>query len=283
MSHSSSCCLPSLLANEPSAEPIVLYGFNNLSKSLAFSLYRVGYAPGVEAQAYLARLDATYDARSLGAILTEVVRIIDANILNVSRFDYAPHGASVTILMCEEPIQPPLPAGECVVAHLDKSHVCAHTYPEAHPSNGIASFRVDVDISTCGMISPLRALDFLLEAFDADIVTVDYRVRGFTRDKGGRKHSLDHRIASIRDFIARPMLARYRIRDVNHAEMNCFHSTLCKRETDGQDEAMPVVSEQRRIRRLVRNEINAIAAMVDGGGSSGGRRRGISTADVPDR
>ena len=60
-----------------------------------------------------------------------------------------------------------------------------HTYPEIHPVDGIATFRVDIDVSTCGVISPLKALNYLIHQFDSDIVTVDYRVRGFTRDIEG--------------------------------------------------------------------------------------------------
>ena len=55
---------------------------------------------------------------------------------------------------------------ESVVAHLDKSHVTVHTYPEYHPDNAISTFRVDIDVSTCGKISPLNALDYLIESFD---------------------------------------------------------------------------------------------------------------------
>ena len=52
--------------------------------------------------------------------------IIGANILNVARQDYDPQGASVTILISEEPvIDKKRPAKElisdAVVAHLDKS------------------------------------------------------------------------------------------------------------------------------------------------------------------
>ena len=36
-----------------------------------------------------------------------------------------------------------------------------HTYPESHPDNGISTFRADIDVSTCGRISPLKALNYL--------------------------------------------------------------------------------------------------------------------------
>lgn len=75
---------------------------------------------------------------------------------------------------------------ETILAHLDKSHITVHTYPESHPDDGISNFSKDIDVSTCGRISPLKALNYLLRSFNADMVTLDYRVRGFTRDVNGQ-------------------------------------------------------------------------------------------------
>ena len=114
----------------------------------------------------------------------------------------------MTILISEEPVIDKKAAGkelisDAVVAHLDKSHITVHTYPETHPHNGIATFRADIDVATCGVISPLKALNYLIESFDSDIVVMDYRVRGFTRDVKGKKHYIDHKINSIQDYLAK--------------------------------------------------------------------------------
>lgn len=103
-------------------------------------------------------IDEEYDAERLTQILTDVVDIIGANILNIARQDYDPQGASVTILISEQPVTPtdsqieesPGPLPDTILAHLDKSHITVHTYPEIHPVDGIATFRVDIDVSTCG-------------------------------------------------------------------------------------------------------------------------------------
>ena len=68
-----------------------------------------------------------------------------------------------------------LPEHETIHAHLDKSHVTVHTFPEWHPDKDISTFRVDIDVSTCGTVSPLKALDYLISSFDSDIITIDYR------------------------------------------------------------------------------------------------------------
>lgn len=51
-------------------------------------------------------INQEYDAERLTQILTDVVDIIGANILNIARQDYDPQGASVTILISEQPVIP---------------------------------------------------------------------------------------------------------------------------------------------------------------------------------
>lgn len=213
-----------------------LESFNNLTKTLSFNIYDICHAKGDQEQRdYISYIDEEYNAQRLTDILTNVADLIGANILNIAHQDYDPEGASVTILIselpiAEEPVNPeaPGPLPDTVVAHLDKSHLTVHTYPEhhPHPNNGISTFRVDIDVSTCGKVSPLRALNYLIHSFDSDIVILDYRVRGFTRDIRGRKHYIDHKINSIQNFIDKHTLNRYQAIDVNVYQENIFHTKM---------------------------------------------------------
>src|SRR3546814_1853693 len=82
-----------------------LQGFNNLTKALSFNIYDVCYAVSEEQrQRYIEYIDEEYNADRLTQILTDVADIIGANVLNVARQDYEPQGASVTILISEEPV-----------------------------------------------------------------------------------------------------------------------------------------------------------------------------------
>lgn len=203
-----------------------LHGFNNLTKSLSFNIYDICYARTTEQRkAYIAYLDDMFNADRLTQILTEVSDIIGAHILNVARQDYEPEGASVTILIAEETAYDgPMP--DAVVGHLDKSHITVHTYPEFHPDDGISTFRADIDVSTCGLISPLKALDHLIHSFESDVVSLDYRVRGFTRDVDGKKHFIDHEINSIQDYIPDDIRDRYQMVDVNILGERIFHTKM---------------------------------------------------------
>ena len=215
-----------------------LQGFNNLTKALSFNIYDVCYArTEEERQRYIEYIDEEYNADRLTQILTDVAEIIGANILNVARQDYDPQGASVTILISEEPVIDKKLAGkelisDAVVAHMDKSHITVHTYPETHPQEGIATFRADIDVATCGVISPLKALNYLIESLESDIVIMDYRVRGFTRDVKGKKHYIDHKINSIQNFLAKNIKSRYEMFDVNVYQENIFHTKMHLKEFD---------------------------------------------------
>lgn len=220
---------------------IKLHGFNNLTKTLSFNFYDICYARTPEhQQEYLEYVDEEYNAARLEAVLTEVTKQIGASILNMSVYDYEPRGASVTCLISEEADLAEAIFSEqetlfeevqqapkqTVVGHLDKSHVTAHTYPEYHPDNGISTFRVDIDVSTCGRVSPLKALNYLIDSFNEDIVILDYRVRGFTRDVEGLKHYIDHEITSIQDFLSEKTKLQYQMIDMNVDQENMFHTKM---------------------------------------------------------
>ncbi len=247
-----------------------LHGFNNLTKTLSFNIYDICYTQSEEQrQEYIEYIDEEYNAERLTNILSDVTDIIGANILNIAHQDYDPQGASVTILISEEPVvaeqlsnsEAPGPLPESVVGHLDKSHITVHTYPETHPHEGIATFRADIDVSTCGRISPLKALNYLIHSFESDIVTMDYRVRGFTRDVKGKKHFIDHKINSIQNFIAKDTKARYEMIDVNVYQENIFHTKMMLKNLDldtylfGVEAEDLSAAEQKKIRRRVEREI----------------------------
>ena len=206
-----------------------LAGFNNLARTLSLNLYAVSYvAPGAGPGRYTEHIETEYHAARLTKILEGVAAIIGARILNIARADYEPVGASAALLIAEDAAAGAAPgkAPAAALAHLDKSHLAIHTYPETGPEPGIRTFRVDIDAGTCGMISPLKALNFLLQRFKTEVAVMDYRVRGFTRDTAGHKLFIDHKIHSIQDFIDPRTSARYELRDVNIQRENLFHTRM---------------------------------------------------------
>ena len=233
-------------------DKIRLYGFNNLTKTLSFNIYDICYAKSPREQKdYIKYIDEQYNSDRLTKILCDVTEMIGAHLLNISKQDYEPQVASVTVLISEEhldnddidescnmrivpeegkQISKPVIDKQSIAGHLDKSHLTVHTYPEFHPDNAITTFRVDLDVSTCGKITPLKCLDYLIGSFDSDIITIDYRVRGFTRDEKGKKLFIDHDITSIQDYISKSTLERYDAIDVNVYQSNIFHTKMMIKE-----------------------------------------------------
>lgn len=223
-------------------EKLKLYGFNNLTKSLSFNIYDVCYAKSEREQKdYIAYIDEQYNSKRLTDILYEVANMIGAHVLNVSKQDYDPQGASVTMLLAENEMLKSRQGkmeevdDRIVLGHLDKSHITVHTYPEYHPETSIATFRVDIDVATCGEISPLSTLDYLIGSFDSDIITMDYRVRGFTRDIKGKKLFMDEAMASIQQYIAPEIMKNYDATDINVYQANLFHTKMLIKEIDLQN------------------------------------------------
>ncbi len=265
-----------------SLKKLKLYGFNNLTKTLSFNIYDICYAKTLEhRRGYIDYIDEQYNAERLTAILTNVSNIIGANILNISSQDYEPQGASVTMLISEEKLtishdhdhdhendpnqtESPGPVPETVLAHLDKSHITVHTYPESHPDDGISTFRADIDVSTCGRISPLKALNYLIHSLDSDIITIDYRVRGFTRDVEGKKFFIDHKINSIQNYISSETRDQYHTVDVNVYQENIFHTKMLLKDFDLDNYLFGVTKkelqqgEKKKIKQKVKKEMSEI-------------------------
>lgn len=253
---------------------IELHGFNNLTKSLSFNMYDVCYTKTKEErEAYIEYIDEQYNADRLTQILTNVSNIIGAHVLNVAKQDYIPQGASVTLLVSEGPVgdaeeesfeESPGPLPDHVVMHLDKSHITVHTYPEFHPYEGISTFRADIDVSTCGEISPLKALNYLIHSFDTDIMTIDYRVRGFTRDIDGNKLFIDHDISSIQNYIPASIQQQFDMIDINVYQHHIFHTKCKLKDFDlnnylfGYTKDKLSVEEQQEITEQLKTEMDEI-------------------------
>jgi S-adenosylmethionine decarboxylase len=231
-----------------------LSGFNNLTKSLSFNLYDFVAAFTEEERASYQRwIDVNYSAARITELLTQIAEIIDAQVLSVSQQDYDPNGASALVLIADESVEKAhggkQAPRQAVAAHLDKSHLCAHTYPDLTDPGGACSVRLDVSVSTCGEVVPLRALDHLLRAFSNDVVIIDYTVRGFVRDERSQRLFMDHSLRSIRDYISPEILDRYVCEELALQNEKIWQTKLLKTTFDPVDffvRGVDVTTEERK-------------------------------------
>lgn len=211
-------------------QKIKLSGFNNLTKILSFNLYDFCITYGdKQKEEYINWINEKYSSQRILEISRNICEIIQSDIISESKMDYEPVGASTMTLMSdvqggkwEEVAQ-----GSSYKAHLEKSHLTSHTYPDASDPNGICTFRVDFDIATCGDIIPLKAINYLFEAFECDVVFIDYVVRGYTRLDNGKKIYNDQYLNSIQDYIDPKIMKEYEFHsDLNMPRDNIWQTKL---------------------------------------------------------
>ena len=246
---------------------VKLSGFNNLTKILSFNLYDFCIALNEEQRAeYVKYIHDKYSAKKIEKIAERIVEIIEANILAVSIQDYDPVGASTMTLMSDiKGGGEPIPVS--VKAHLDKSHITSHTYPDASDPNGICTFRVDLDVATCGEIIPLNAINYLFEAFECDVVYVDYVVRGYTRLENGKKIYNDQKFNSIQEFIKPEIKEQFQFAsDINMPQSNIWQSKFMVKQLPTENYLLhpedvnhPDVPEKME---LLRNEMLEVYHMI---------------------
>jgi S-adenosylmethionine decarboxylase len=217
---------------------IKLSGFNNLTKILSFNIYDFCIAMNEkQKEEYIQYIHTKFCAKNIRDIARNICNIIEANILNESIQDYDPVGASTMTLMSDIKGGGNWEMGSqgqaAVKMHLDKSHITTHTYPDASDPEGICTFRLDIDVATCGEIIPLRALNYMFEVFECDVVYVDYVVRGYTRLANGKKIYNDQYFNSIQDFIPKETLEKFHYRqDLNIHNDNIWQTKLMVKPVD---------------------------------------------------
>ena len=227
-----------------SFEKLKLHGFNNLTKTLRISLYEMSPLNS-NSEDFLKKINKKFNGLSLANLLFKISKSIESQVLNYNHQDYNPLGASSTMLIAEEKIDHTNvyrekfattfnesvteQATSSHLFHLDKSHLSCHSYPERCPVSDLATFRLDIDVSTCGLISPLKSLKTILTTFDCHAFILDYTIRGFTRNTHGKKLYRDCNVSNLSQCFDYNFLQAYDFKDESYPQMRFFHSYFIKK------------------------------------------------------
>lgn len=163
--------------------------FDNLSKTVCFSLYFFYYFfYENDVKAIIEYINKKYNSNNIDLFINDIADIIDANIISISKYDFDICGASVNAL-CSDP------SFSCAInTHLDKSHICTHSYIDFNFHKHILSFRIDLEISTCGSIIAEKSIKYVLKKFNADIIVMDIIIRGYRSNNKFEKIYFDNSI-----------------------------------------------------------------------------------------
>jgi S-adenosylmethionine decarboxylase len=204
----------------------------NLTRSLGFNAYQVLAANSADGlQAAVGYLNEKYDTDFLIGLLEKAADLIGAKVLNVSSEKYDPLGTSVALLLADggHPEHSKRLRTNTLLGHLDKSHLTVHTYPQLHLDTGLCSLRLDLDLATCGTISPLTTLPLLFSNITCDLVTIDFRIRGYQLSGAGQIDFGSNEVTSIADYLPEIVLQQFQKTETNMPEILVYHTRMMRR------------------------------------------------------
>jgi S-adenosylmethionine decarboxylase len=214
----------------------------NLTRSLGFNAYQVLAANSAgDLQASVSYLNEKYNKPFLVGLLEETAGLIGAKVLNLSSETYDPLGASVALLLADgaHPEYSNQLTTNTLLGHLDKSHLTVHTYPQLHLDTGLCSLRLDLDLATCGAISPLESLPLLFTSITCDVVTIDFRIRGYQRSGAGHLDFGANEVTSIADHLPKITREQYLIEETNTPEILLYHTRMMRKNIVAVDHSLP--------------------------------------------
>ncbi|MBL4681390.1 MAG: S-adenosylmethionine decarboxylase [Pseudomonadales bacterium] len=162
----------------------------SVTRSLAINVYQFWHAKSeLSLQQWFEKLEAEHSSINLADFVRQLGDEVGAKILNLSSTSYEPFGASAALLIGQElgnnelRDQASVPREQSQLAHLDASHIAAHTYFDA--SEHFGQFRMEIEISTCGVPTPNALISSVINHCAADFVQIDFRVRGISWSEEG--------------------------------------------------------------------------------------------------
>ncbi len=135
------------------------------------------------------------------SLLSDLAKNIKAKVLQRSKKNYRPLGASATLILghADTPLEKQVLASSSVL-HLDKSHAAIHSYPETHPKIKYSSFRIDLALCTCGESMSAAFYHRFLEIFPCDVMFLEHKLRGFSHDGDGNIVASDDSFFALKQF-----------------------------------------------------------------------------------
>ncbi|MFT5208810.1 MAG: S-adenosylmethionine decarboxylase [Flavobacterium sp.] len=154
----------------------------SVTRSLAINVYQFWERSNeLRLPIWFEKLEEKYSEEILSTFVRQLGESVGAKILNLSSTSYEPYGASAALLVGQELSQ---------LAHLDASHIAVHSYFDSSEQSG--QFRLEVEISTCGVPKPTKLIAEVIQHCIADFVQVDYRVRGISWSEVGQPVLSNH-------------------------------------------------------------------------------------------
>jgi S-adenosylmethionine decarboxylase len=140
--------------------------FNNLQKFLSLNLYFFSKKDEPKTE-WIKDIETKINQTLLKTFSLNITKIIGSDVIHISEHSFQPYGKSQFTLLKNFDME----------THLSKSHISIHTYSDL--DSELSTYRIDIDLSTCGVINPLKSLNYIIDFFNPDVIHIDFLIRGF--------------------------------------------------------------------------------------------------------
>lgn len=233
-------------------ENIKIEGINYLIKTLSINLYDVYYYVN-DKDLGIKLIEDKYSINKIITMMTELLNNNGFEIIKV--FDKKDNNQQYITFHFSK--------------NQDEELICCnqiqiHTHYDENDKNNLLVAHMDITEIVRGDNIALEILESVIEIFDADVVLVDYHVRGYVTDNAGRKFFNDSEIYSLKDYINTNVISKYEAYDMNMVQSNSYHTKMvgseikCEKNVCDVDYKQLDSYELLKVKKILNQEILAI-------------------------
>ncbi len=226
-------------------------GVNNLTKILSVNLYKVIYVEG-EKENGKKMLQESYPIKKIMDTICSVLQNDGLKIVHVYEQKDL-YEEFIVISFSKDKNSNTLNCNQIQI----------HTVIEDSATN-LVVMRIDIEEIVRKDNSALAILNNIVKMIEADVVLIDYHVRGFIQDSVGRKFFNDSEVYSMKDFINVNLLSKYDAHEMNILRSNIYHLKLVVNKINIEDYVTDLnveelsMQEKFKVKRVINDEILTI-------------------------
>ncbi len=184
----------------------IIYKFNNISKILNICIYKIYYI-SKNNKNIINYINKKY---KFNKIFKKISLIINDNILNIYKKNKKLNNNNIKYKKYTINFS---------IIYLNNSHIYIYIYN--YLKKNILNIKIDIEIYTYNLITPLKTIDYLISIFKPNLIIIDYKIRGYIKKKNKNK-----KINSIQKYISTKNKKIYDIFDINIYNENIFQTKM---------------------------------------------------------
>ncbi len=198
----------------------IIYKNYNINKNIYISIYNIYYVSSKNIYKYYIKyINNTYNNNKLINLIKNISKITNSKILNIYKINnelkFNKKNKNINKIK------------NILLSYLyNNNNICIYTYIENYSKNKIYTIRTDINIYSCGLISPLIYINNIITFFKSDIININYIINGFNKNINSKKHFIDKKFNSIKNFINKNIKQKYDFLDLNIYQENLYNTKM---------------------------------------------------------